>query len=102
MEAPQPPVTLYDDVNIYLRIPQILMQDISGNDQDILLWWRDDSPSFPHLAKMARQFLATPASSSCSGRLFSSAGKMHDDMKKNTSEGTMESQLIVCLNYPSA
>ena len=102
MEAPQPPVTLYDDVNVYLRMPQIPMQDISGNDQDILLWWRDNSPSFPHLAKMARQFLAAPASSACSERLFSSAGKMHDDLKKNTSEDTMESQPIVCLNYPSA
>jgi len=57
---------------------------------------------FLHLAKMARQFLVLPASSACSERLFSSAGKMHDDLIKNTSKGTMESQLIVCLNYPSA
>jgi hypothetical protein len=102
VEAPQPPVTLYDDVNVYLRMPQIPMQDISGNDQDILLWWRDNSPSFPHLAKMARQFLAAPVPSACSERFISSAGKMHDDLKKNLSEDTMESQLIVCLNYPSA
>jgi len=70
--------------------------------QYILLWWRDDSPSFPHLAKMAGRFLAVPASLACLERLFSSAGKMHDDLKKSTSEGTMESQLIVCLNYPFA
>ena len=102
MEISQPPVTIYDDVNVYLRMPQIPMQDLSGNDQDILIWWRDNSPNFPHLAKMARQFLAALASSACSERLFSSARKMHGDLKKNTTEGTMESQLIVCHNYPSA
>jgi len=79
-------------------MPKFHMQDISGNDQDILLWWRDNSPKFPHLAKMTRQFLAAPTSCAFSDRVFSSARKMHDDLEKNTSEGTMESQVIVCLN----
>ncbi len=35
-------------------------------------------------------------------RLFSSAGKMHDDLKKTVSEETLESQLKVSLNYPDA
>ena len=96
------PVTIYDDVNLYLRMPQIPFQDLAGNDQDILKWWRDNSSQFPNLAKMARQFLAAPASSASAERLFSSAGKMHDDLKKSTSEETMESSLIVNMNYPSA
>jgi len=51
---------------------------------------------------MARQFFSAPASSASVERLFSSAGKMHDDLKKNTSEETLESQLIVGLNLPDA
>ena len=96
------PVTIYDDVNMYLRMPQIPFQDLAGNDQDILKWWRDRSSQFPNLAKMARQMLAAPAFSASAERLFSNAGKMHDDLKKSTSEETMESSLIVNMNYPSA
>ena len=51
---------------------------------------------------MARQFLAAPASSASAERLFSGAGKMHDDLKKATKEGTLEMQLFVAANYPDA
>ncbi len=60
-EPHTPPMTIYDDVNLYLRMPHIPFQDLAGNDQDILKWWRDNSSEFPDLAKMARQFLAAPA-----------------------------------------
>ncbi len=96
------PVIIYDDVNMYLRMPQIPFQDLAGNDQDILKWWRDHSSQFPNLAKMARQLLAAPASSASAKRLFSSVGKMHDNLKKSTSEETMESSLIVNMNYSYA
>ena len=92
----------YKEVERYLRMTQIPMTDISGNDQNILNWWRDNESGFPHLSKMARQLLSAPASSACAERLFSSAGKMHDDLKKSTNEGTLESQLIVNRNYPDA
>ena len=36
--------------------------------------------------------------SSGSERLFSKAGKQHDDLKKNTSEGTLESSLMAAIN----
>ena len=96
------PVTIYDDVNMYLRMPQISFQDLAGNDQDILKCWRDHSSQFPNLVKIARQFSAAPASSGSAERLFSSARQMYDDLKKSTPEETMESSLIVCMNYPSA
>ncbi len=105
-EVPNEPqttlVTIYDDVNMYLRMPQIPFQDLAGNDQDILKWWGDHSSQFPNLARMARQFLVAPASFASAERLFSSAGKMHDVLKKSTSKETMESSLIVCMSYPSA
>ena len=92
----------YNELERYLRMPQIPMTDIQGNDQNILNWWRDNESGFPYLSKMARQFLSAPASSACAERLFSSAGKMHDDLKKSTNEATLESKLIVNRNYPDA
>ena len=91
-----------DEINRYLRLPQMSVQDSQGCDRDILEWWRDQQPYLPNLSKMARQFLAAPASSASAERLFSSAGKMHDDLKKNTSEETLESMLTVGLNFPNA
>ena len=58
--------SLYDEVEAYLRMPQIPVQDSAGNDQNILAWWRDTSNGLPYLAKMTRQFLAAPASSAAS------------------------------------
>ncbi len=95
-------VSEYNDVERYLRMPQIPITDISGNDQNILNSWRDNDSGFPHLSKMARQFLSAPASSTCTERIFSIAGKMHDDLKKSTNECTLESHLIVNRYYPYA
>ncbi len=92
----------YNEVERYLRMPRIPITDILGNDQNIINWWRDNESGFPHLTKMARQFLSAPTSSACAERLFSSSGKMHDDLKKSTNEATLESQLIVNRNYPDA
>ena len=83
-------------------MPQIPVQDCAGHDQDILAWWREHHLQLPHLSKMARQFLAAAASSASAERLFSSAGKMHDDLKRSTCDPTLESALIVGMNYPNA
>ncbi len=47
-------------------------------------------------------FLAVLASSAASERLFSAAGKIHDDLKKNTSKATLEDMLTVAKNFPDA
>ena len=41
------------------------------NDLNILSWWRTHSPLFPALAALARTYLALPASSAPSERVFS-------------------------------
>ena len=51
---------------------------------------------------MARHFLSAPVSFESVERLFSSVGKTHDDLRKNMSEETFESQLKVILNYLDA
>ena len=86
-------------VLIFAYIP---WQTPSGQDQDILHWWKSHTSAFPNLTKMARQFLAAPASSTSSERLFSFAGKMHDDLKKSTAEETLEDMLTVSKKNPDA
>jgi hypothetical protein len=88
-----------DDIEIdkYLSLPQMLhTQD--GKDTDIMDWWRARQFDFPHLARMARQFLAIPASSAGPERLFHTAGRMHDDLKKCTGEDTLSHMLEINQN----
>lgn len=41
-----------------------------------LQWWRDNEGKFPNLALLARSYLAVPATSTPSERLFSAAGNI--------------------------
>jgi hypothetical protein len=85
-----------------LRFPQIALHNASGHDHDILYWWKQHAPDFPFLSRMGRTFLAALASSASAERLFSGAGKMHDDLKKSIDELTLEKQLLISMNFPNA
>ena len=79
-------------------------------DLDVLAWWkaRDHDKKadpatgrpggLPHLAKMARQFLGRPATSAGVERMFSKAGKLHDDMKKGQQDDTLKHSLFAAVN----
>ncbi|XP_065059291.1 zinc finger BED domain-containing protein 4-like [Rhopilema esculentum] len=45
------------------------------------LWWKQHKTTFPHIAKLAQQFLSTPASSVYSERLFSEAGNIFEEKR---------------------
>ena len=62
-----------------------------GKDNDVLIWWGDNQERFPHVAKMARQYLGMPASSETVERFFSAAGLAHSDLHQRKSDGTLES-----------
>ena len=68
----EPRVGDCDEVDRYLRLLEIPLQTPSGQDQDILHWWKQHENEFPNLSKMARQFLAAPASSAAAERLICS------------------------------
>ncbi len=51
-----------NEVERYLRLPEISLQTPSGQDQDILHWWKSHTIEFPNLSKIARQFSAALAS----------------------------------------
>ena len=48
---------------------------------NVLDWWKEKEKIWPKLAKMAKQYLAQPASSAGPERVFSAAGKMHGDLQ---------------------
>ena len=50
------------------------------------------------LAKMAKQYLAAPASSAGVERVFSSAGKMHADLRKSMSDDSLKHSLFAAFN----
>jgi hypothetical protein len=91
-----------DEVERYLRLPEIPLQTPSGQDQEILHRRKSHTSEFSNLSKMARNSLAAPASPPSFERLFSAARKMHDDLKKSTREETLEDMLAVSKIYPDA
>jgi hypothetical protein len=74
----------------YLALPQLPFHTI-----DVLEWWRGQRHVFPNLSRMVRQYLAALASSAGVERLFSRAGRYHDDKKKSTTDEHIETLLIV-------
>ena len=87
-----------DELDAYFGLPQAQHVDKSGEEFDVLEWWKKHADVFPNLSKMARQYLAMPASSAGVERLFSAAGRMHSSFRKNTKEDTLEMQLVVYQN----
>ena len=61
----------------YLSSPDVAM------DCDILVWWANHELEYPHLSVMARQYLSMPTTSASAERLFSIAGRVFDDLRKN-------------------
>jgi hypothetical protein len=62
------------ELNAYMRVQQV------AKDTDPLMWWKQHQQEFPRLARMTRQYLAVPASSSSPERLFSSVGLVKSDL----------------------
>ena len=63
------------------------------------LWWKLHESTYPHLAMMARQFLlGCPATSASVERIFSVAGQLFDDLRRNLDDGRLEEMMWACIN----
>jgi hypothetical protein len=60
-------------------------------------WWRDNRASYPVLAILARKYLAIPATSVASERVFSFSGNMITDKRTRLSDDAV-SDMVFC-NY---
>ena len=80
------------------QFAKYLAYDVAKKDVDPLVWWRAHKFELPDLARMARQFLAAPASTAGVERAFSAVGQMHTDLRKCVSEGTIEHSMMAAMN----
>ncbi|XP_061164341.1 E3 SUMO-protein ligase ZBED1-like [Saccostrea echinata] len=64
--------------------------------EDPLSWWRGNENKFPSIAKLARKFLGSPATSVPSERIFSSAGLLVSKLRDRLSSDTVDK--IIFLN----
>lgn len=94
-----------DELEVYLALPPVPNLDL-----DVLEWWKardhDKKPNaasgtpqgLPMLARMVRQYFGRPASSAGVERMFSKAGKLHDDAKATQSDDTLQHCLLAAAN----
>ena len=90
--AQQPRMPPREAWKLQWRMYNMLAKEPRSSDP--LAWWQARQGEFPELAKFARLFLQTPASSAAVERLFSVAGRMFHGRDASAPE-TAE-KLIVC------
>src|ERR1700677_4745449 len=67
----------------------------SLSDSRVIIWWRDHSVIYPTLAKMARNYLAIPASSTVSKHQFSSDQHIGTDIHNPLSPTIFEAVQVL-------
>jgi len=77
-----------DEVEEYLKEDKIPFEQCPFN------WWLNKKLKYPGLAKMARIFLAIPATSTSSERLFSDAGNL-----LTCKRSRIDSELFKCMMF---
>ena len=83
-----------------LEMDRYLMAPKIGRHADPLDYWRSRQVEFPHLAQLARKFLATPCSSVYSERVFSELGNIYSDERSRLSPEKAEQLLFLHHNLP--
>ncbi|KAA8894533.1 ribonuclease H-like domain-containing protein [Sphaerosporella brunnea] len=68
-----------------------------SKNTNVLLWWDDNEHRYPHLARLARDYLAIPASSVPAERVFSRAGDLISKTRNRLSRET--ANMLLCLRY---
>ncbi len=73
--------------------------------EDIFAYWNDNlsghshvNRTYPDVVRMWRQFNGCPGSGGGIERVFTAAGKQHDDLKKKTMDKTLENTLKTRMN----
>ncbi len=66
---------------------------------DPLVWWRNNEERFPKLSKLARKYLAIPATEVSSERVFSAAGLTLTTLRNRLDPDTVDQCLFLHKNY---
>lgn len=72
-----PTESLSNEIDRYLALQVKFAENVGSKHEDnTLKWWRQNSPAFPSIAKLARTILSIPATSAEAERRFSAAGNV--------------------------
>ena len=85
-----------DELSAYMALP------VESMHTNVIEWWRRHLSFFPNLSRMARQYLARPATSAGVERLFSAAGLTFVDLAHAMKEKTLGCSLLATYNYRHA
>jgi hypothetical protein len=69
--------------------------DEDGTMDDPLAWWKRKEPLFPRLARLARKYLALPASSAPSERIFSKMNAVVDKRRASLDPDRVERLVFI-------
>ncbi|KAK3918353.1 E3 SUMO-protein ligase ZBED1 [Frankliniella fusca] len=94
-----PEVDAEDELEVRLRKEMSKYEGISvAKDEDILAWWRLHENSFPLLASLAKKYLAIPATSTESERIFSYAGVVLNKLRSCLTGANAEKLIFIGMN----
>lgn len=85
--------TTSDEVKLYEQEPPI---EISDNP---LQWWQKKEHLYPILSRLAKTFLAIPASQTSSERLFSIAGHIVRKKREGLTQSFVEDLVLLKKNF---
>jgi hypothetical protein len=77
------------------ELERYLSEQPSSEDTDILEWWRQHAGTYPCLARIARDYLAIPATSAPAERVFSGGADVVSKKRASLNENTIEAS--ICL-----
>ena len=80
------------------KILDYLSAPVSDIESDPLVFWKDNELEYPHLAKLAKKYLAIQASSAAVERLFSIAGKVFRPDRCRLKDETFERLMMIRCN----
>ena len=76
-----------------LLLPQYELDMI--NNGQILTWWKNQKQDFPKIAQLARKYLAIPATSASSERVFSTSGRTLENRRNGLAPQNVDSLLFI-------
>lgn len=87
------------DTTIPVEVQRYFADPPASRSDDPLQWWRKNESRFPHVAKLARTYLAIPATSTPSERVFSAAGNIVTKKRAALSAENVDALIFLNKNW---
>lgn len=87
------------EINVYQNL---FIHVDERKKMDALEWWKQNSKSYPNLWSVAQIYLAIPATSTSSERVWSKAGLISSDLRSQISESKMDKLIFIDKNHEVA